>query len=200
MGRSRPAQRASRTPSLALTTRTSLPLPCVWADDDDPSPLTSRKSDIENERLPPDLVDPTSEEGKALMSSDGGSGSASSSGASSPMPSTPIDIDAEPAPAFSPAPEQPDKPLTLDTAVSPAGSGSLSPVSPFRRGHARQASLGTTMTSPSTRRRGLEETVSLIQGVWDGKAPPVPGPGGHAEESIAEEGAAGEAPVAEAAA
>ncbi|KAJ6548690.1 Metallo-dependent phosphatase [Mycena capillaripes] len=159
----------------------------------------ARKSDIENERLPPDLVDPTSEEGKALMSS--GGGSASSSGASSPMPSTPIDIDAEPAPpsAFSPAPEQPDKSLTLDTAVSPA-SGSPSPVSPFRRGHARQASLGTTMTSPSTRRRGLEETVSLIQGVWDGKAPPVPGPGGHAEESITEEGAAGEAPVAEAAA
>ncbi|KAJ6548681.1 Metallo-dependent phosphatase-like protein [Mycena capillaripes] len=104
------------------------------------------------------LVDPTSEAGKALISS--GGGSASSSGASSPMPSTPTDIDAEPAsaPAFFPAPEQPDKPLTLDIAVAPS-SGSPSSASPFRRGHARQASLGTTMTSPSTRRRGLEETL-----------------------------------------
>jgi serine/threonine-protein phosphatase 2B catalytic subunit len=29
--------------------------------------------------------------------------------------------------------------------------------------------LGTTMTSPSTRRRSLESTMSLIQGVWDGQ-------------------------------
>lgn len=39
----------------------------------------------------------------------------------------------------------------------------------FRRGHARQASLGTTTTSPSTRRRSIESTMSLIQGVWDGQ-------------------------------
>ena len=38
----------------------------------------------------------------------------------------------------------------------------------YKRGHARNASLGTTMTSPSTRRRSIESTMSLIQGVLDG--------------------------------
>ena len=55
-----------------------------------------------------------------------------------------------------------------------AGTGTASPVtgSPaiggVKRGHSRQASLGTTMTSPSTRRRSLESTMSLIQGVLEG--------------------------------
>lgn len=40
---------------------------------------------------------------------------------------------------------------------------------PFKRGHGRQASLGTTMTSPSTRRRSLESTMSLIRETWDSK-------------------------------
>ncbi|KAJ6478151.1 Metallo-dependent phosphatase-like protein [Mycena vitilis] len=147
----------------------------------------ARKSDIENERLPPDLVDASSEEGKALMSS----GSSSNSGASSPMPSTPTDEPDLSLGAASPSasPALGDK--ALDTAATPsAGSPSPSPSptgSPYRRGHGRQASLGTTMTSPSTRRRGLEDTISLIQGVWDGKAPPVPG--SPAEGSIAEEAA-----------
>ncbi|KAF7355955.1 Serine/threonine-protein phosphatase [Mycena venus] len=144
----------------------------------------ARKSDIENERLPPELVDAESDEGKALMAEAATSNPSSpSSGASSPMPATPTD---EPAAPPSPAPASPtaDKPLALDTAVSPSpgSSPSPSPTMPFRRGHARQASLGTTMTSPSTRRRGLEDTISLIQGVWDGKAPPTP-----ASDSIAEE-------------
>ncbi|CAK5266188.1 unnamed protein product [Mycena citricolor] len=77
----------------------------------------ARKSDIENERLPPALFDVGSEQGKALISS-----------------------------AVLEKPE-----------VTPA----------FRRGHSRGASLGTTTTSPSTRNRGLEDTRSLIQGVWD---------------------------------
>lgn len=42
-------------------------------------------------------------------------------------------------------------------------------MTPFRRGHARQASLGTTMTSPSTRRRSIEITRSLLKEVVDGK-------------------------------
>ncbi|KAF8193885.1 serine/threonine-protein phosphatase 2B catalytic subunit A1 [Mycena galopus ATCC 62051] len=149
----------------------------------------ARKSDIENERLPPELVDAESDEGKALMSS--GGASLPSSGASSPMPVTPTD----PAPAAVPDLEK--APLALDTAAppspstasaspSPSPSMSMSPGGAFRRGHARQASLGTTMTSPSTRRRGLEDTISLIQGVWDGKE----APGGTAAGgSIAEEGA-----------
>lgn len=33
----------------------------------------------------------------------------------------------------------------------------------FRKGHGRQSSLGTTMTSPSTRRRSLENTISMIR-------------------------------------
>jgi serine/threonine-protein phosphatase 2B catalytic subunit len=65
---------------------------------------------------------------------------------------------------------------------------------PFRRGHGRQASLGTTMTSPSTRRRGLEDTISLIQGVWDGKAAP-PAEGSIAEEAASPAAAAAPAPV-----
>ncbi|KAJ7912388.1 Metallo-dependent phosphatase-like protein [Mycena leptocephala] len=162
--------------------------------------------------LPPELVDATSEEGKALMSSGSNSTSNPSSGASSPMPATPTDSE----PATSPAALDlgagagADKvgegaPLTLDTAVPPTSSlgsatGTPSPSAspsamPFRRGHGRQASLGTTMTSPSTRRRGLEDTISLIQGVWDGKAPPVSA-SGEAEESIAEEAAPAPAPAA----
>lgn len=70
-------------------------------------------------------------------------------------------------------------PTSIDTAG--AGTGSLpatSPASPtagstigspFRRGHGRQASLGTTMTSPSTRRRSLESTMSLLKEAADGK-------------------------------
>ena len=40
---------------------------------------------------------------------------------------------------------------------------------PSRRGHGRTASLGTTMTSPSTRRRSLESTISLIREAVDPK-------------------------------
>jgi serine/threonine-protein phosphatase 2B catalytic subunit len=67
-------------------------------------------------------------------------------------------------------------PSPIDTSgtATPKGSGTgaYSPPSPstpgLRRGHSRTASLGTTMTSPSTRRRSLESTISLIHGVLDG--------------------------------
>ena len=59
------------------------------------------------------------------------------------------------------------------------GSTSTSIGAPSRRGHGRTASLGTTMTSPSTRRRSLESTISLIREAVDpreeeaeGTAPP----------------------------
>ncbi|KAJ7201571.1 serine/threonine-protein phosphatase 2B catalytic subunit A1 [Mycena pura] len=148
----------------------------------------ARKSDIENERLPPDLFDATSEEGKAILSS----GSSSS-------PSTPAEQDPDLSAAITAAnleaalAQQKGRtaPLSLNTSTGVLGGGAIgspngqspgSPTSPgaaFRRGHGRQASLGTTMTSPSTRRRSLESTMSLIQGVWDGQA----------TGSIAEEGA-----------
>lgn len=60
---------------------------------------------------------------------------------------------------------QPISPATPTSGS--AGSGSMA--SPFRRGHGRQASLGTTMTSPSTRRRSMESTISLIKEAVDGK-------------------------------
>ena len=115
------------------------------------------------------MYDPESEEGKGLISS---------------QPTTPAE---ETVPPVSPngvtaALEQAiatgTQPTAADGAPPPPAPGSpLSPtspvsgVSPFRRGHGRQASLGTTMTSPSTRRRSLESTMSLIQEAWDGKTP-----------------------------
>lgn len=54
------------------------------------------------------------------------------------------------------------------TPASPTAGSAGSP-HPFRRGHGRQASLGTTMTSPSTRRRSLESTMSLLKEAADGK-------------------------------
>lgn len=76
-----------------------------------------------------------------------------------------------------------DKGITAPTGLSristssTPGSPMQTPTSPtmpspggFKRGHSRQASLGTTMTSPSTRRRSIESTMSLIQGVLDGNA------------------------------
>ena len=134
-------------------------------------PSCSRKSDIENERLPPELYDPEYEEGKGLISS---------------QPTTPAEDTVPPVSpngvtaaleqviASGPTPISTD----LPAPVAPATPGSpLSPTSPsagstpFRRGHGRQASLGTTMTSPSMRRRSLESTMSLIQEAWDGKTP-----------------------------
>ncbi|KAM6492533.1 Metallo-dependent phosphatase-like protein [Amanita muscaria] len=123
----------------------------------------ARKSDIENERLPPELFDADSEEGKAIMA----------------QPSTPSEDVEEESPALaSTVAEKLESAIgkgglsRIDTssaplAAQPAQSGPSSPSSPaFKRGHSRNASLGTTMTSPSTRRRSLENTYSLIQNVW----------------------------------
>nr|GAT58148.1 predicted protein [Mycena chlorophos] len=173
----------------------------------------ARKSDIENERLPPELVDAESEEGRALMASGGsGTGSAGatplSSAPTSPlMPATPSDAGGEEivpvsltsAPP-SPSPSVAEPVISVDKAApvpdepsTPAASVPASPVpggplpTPFRRGHARQASLGTTMTSPSTRKRGLEDTIGMIQGIWDGSTQgpaPTSAPG---EEAVTNE-------------
>ncbi|EAU82917.1 serine/threonine-protein phosphatase 2B catalytic subunit A1 [Coprinopsis cinerea okayama7 len=128
----------------------------------------ARRSDIENERLPPELFDADSEEGRALISS------------SSSIPATPAE--AQEQPPFSAngvnaglekAMADPQTPLSRISTSTTGGSspvgGSPSPtIGGFKRGHSRQASLGTTMTSPSTRRRSLESTMSLIQGVLEG--------------------------------
>ncbi|KAJ7860729.1 Metallo-dependent phosphatase-like protein [Mycena olivaceomarginata] len=102
----------------------------------------ARKSDIENERLPPALVDAASAAGKALMSS------APSSGASSPGPATPTDEAT--APAEHASGERKEDGLALDAGV---------------RGRQGSVTMGTTGTSPSTRRR--RDTIGLVREVWD---------------------------------
>ncbi|KAG6809694.1 3',5'-cyclic-nucleotide phosphodiesterase (PDEase) (3':5'-CNP) [Tricholoma furcatifolium] len=131
----------------------------------------ARKSDIENERLPPDLFDADSEEGKAILSSQPSSPGET---VESPAPISPNGVNSGIEKAISSgaltqintSPISPSTPSTIYSPVSPTSPGG------FKRGHSRQASLGTTMTSPSTRRRSLESTMSMIAGVWDGKESP----------------------------
>ncbi|KAG8853762.1 3',5'-cyclic-nucleotide phosphodiesterase (PDEase) (3':5'-CNP) [Tulasnella sp. 330] len=141
----------------------------------------ARKSDIENERLPPDLMTPEEYSNPSTPGEDASFGQANPS-----APSTP----------FKPAP------LTgLEDAMSRnrANDGTPgSPVSPggFRRGHSRQASLGTTMTSPSTRRRSVESTISLIREAVDGQGEDDQEIEGIADRvSTAPEAAAGQMPT-----
>ncbi|TRM60358.1 Metallo-dependent phosphatase-like protein [Schizophyllum amplum] len=126
----------------------------------------ARKSDIENERLPPDLYDAESEEGKAIIS---GSLPQTPSENAVRDPSTPVPADALKQ-AISEGATAPGGASPVRTPSSP---GTPTTGTPYKRGHGRQASLGTTMTSPSTRRRSLESTMSLIQGVWTGQTPAV---------------------------
>ncbi|GLB39091.1 putative serine threonine-protein phosphatase [Lyophyllum shimeji] len=135
----------------------------------------ARKSDIENERLPPELFDADSEEGKALMSSQPATPSDSMDSPPPPVSANGVTAGIEKAISSGK--------LSQISTTSPTGtpntastSSVYSPTSPtspasagFKRGHSRQASLGTTMTSPSTRRRSLESTMSMIAGVLDGK-------------------------------
>ncbi|KAG8842806.1 3',5'-cyclic-nucleotide phosphodiesterase (PDEase) (3':5'-CNP), partial [Serendipita sp. 411] len=107
----------------------------------------ARKSDIENERLPPDLVDP--EEMRQLLSNP-----------VTPVDETsasPLEVIDEGSAGTSGAPGSP----AIPSPGSPASPGT------FRRGHGRQQSLGTTSTSPSTRRRSIESTASLIREAMD---------------------------------
>jgi serine/threonine-protein phosphatase 2B catalytic subunit len=137
----------------------------------------SRKSDIENERLPPELFDADSEEGKAIMSLPT---TPSENPETAPAPVTPNGVAAKLQKAISGDTTLTSINTNTHTTQAPASpvyspTTPTSPMSPsiggFKRGHSRQASLGTTMTSPSTRRRSLESTMSLIQGVWDGQEP-----------------------------
>ncbi|KZS97166.1 Metallo-dependent phosphatase [Sistotremastrum niveocremeum HHB9708] len=104
----------------------------------------ARKVDIENERLPPELVDP-----EPFLSN----------------ASSPVD---EVSPLMNGYPKSPS-PTASPTSVPTSPISPSSPSSPFVRGHSRNQSLGTTMTSPSTRRRSIESTISLIKEAVDGK-------------------------------
>ncbi|WVQ98222.1 serine/threonine-protein phosphatase 2B catalytic subunit A1 [Kwoniella sp. CBS 9459] len=118
----------------------------------------ARKSDIENERLPPDIIDPDEDK------------PASPSGTTPVTPDEPVSptMSME-SPILGAAAGSPGSPATPSpgggTPSSPGGSGGMT----WRRGHSRQTSLGTTKTSPSNRRRSLENTMHLIRDVVDGK-------------------------------
>ncbi|KAH7908639.1 Metallo-dependent phosphatase-like protein [Hygrophoropsis aurantiaca] len=123
----------------------------------------ARKSDIENERLPPELFD--AEEAKAYLASQAQSQSGDSS-------ASPVSFDASLEAAISSgslsssgSAQSLSGPPTPGSPSSPMSP----PRTPFKGRHGRQASLGTTMTSPSTRRRSLESTISMIQEALDGK-------------------------------
>jgi len=129
----------------------------------------ARKSDIENERLPPELFD--AEEAKAFLALHAHSQSlpeAPSVGDLSLSTSGSIEASIEAAlSSASLASSQSQSSVGgPSTPTSPTSSPSKVP---FRGRHGRQASLGTTRTSPSTRRRSLESTISMIQEALDGK-------------------------------
>jgi serine/threonine-protein phosphatase 2B catalytic subunit len=115
----------------------------------------ARKSDIENERLPPELVDP--EEAMPYLSNPS---TPAEPGQAPPAPGYPFPINTSvPAPASGPAG------VISPSSASPTGQSGA----PFRPRHGRQPSVGTTMTSPSNRRRSIESTISLIREAADGK-------------------------------
>jgi serine/threonine-protein phosphatase 2B catalytic subunit len=127
------------------------------------------KSDIENERLPPELFD--AEEAKALFALHAHSQSLPEAPSPGDLSQTTSgSIEASIAAALSSAS------LASSQSQSSVGwpstptlpTSSLSKV-PFRGWHGQQASLGTTRTSPSTRRWSLESTISMIQEALDGK-------------------------------
>lgn len=107
----------------------------------------ARKVDIENERLPPDLIDADD----ASMASIEGRTSGSSFD----------DLTSGGTPA------SPGSPATTTDGASPGvspGGGYVPSRGGHRRGHSRTSSLGTTNTSsPSNRRRSLESTVNMIR-------------------------------------
>jgi serine/threonine-protein phosphatase 2B catalytic subunit len=124
-------------------------------------PSHRRKSDIENERLPPELFD--AEEAKAYLAQ----------AQSGSLPTTPA-VDSAESPVSPTGVMDPSVSSgSLASIPSLPGTGQLpspgAPRTPFRGRHGRQASLGTTLTSPSTRRRSLESTISMIQEALDGR-------------------------------
>ncbi|GAA6051127.1 hypothetical protein JCM3770_004728 [Rhodotorula araucariae] len=165
----------------------------------------ARKSDIDNEHLPPDLIDPEDLAAVAAAASSGDEegdvfGDIVSPGAGSTAPTSP-EMSGITSPELTA--KEPASPGLVDTPTSekdsPMGSpGSASPLgspipgspgadgSPFKRHHRRQSSLGTTRTSPSTRRRSLENTISMIREAMSKNEPSM--------EELAEKVAGNESP------
>ncbi|KAG0139088.1 hypothetical protein CROQUDRAFT_551873, partial [Cronartium quercuum f. sp. fusiforme G11] len=153
----------------------------------------ARKSDIENEHLPPELIDAADVEGFEEFAESRSPGAAdagdphrtrSRSGTLGSLASIAGSTESRPpfgdqASGSSSVPTSPALPATPERPVANASGDGLgfSPTTPggspkFKRGHARRGSLGTTMTSPSTRRRSLENTISMIKEAMEGQADP----------------------------
>jgi serine/threonine-protein phosphatase 2B catalytic subunit len=142
----------------------------------------ARKSDIENERLPPDLIDAADVAGMEDFAPQSPSSPMGSPMSGIMRSDSAGDLSSESTSGPS-SPGLPETPRRGSVPVSPVDGTPQS--QPFRRGHARQSSLGTTMTSPSTRRRSLEGTLQMIRQAMDAKD--------HVIENLADEVAAGTA-------
>lgn len=103
----------------------------------------ARKADITNERLPPDLIDADAES------------------PASPMASAVTTPSEESSPVMSPR-ESPNL-GEMGSPISPMDGA------PWKPGHGRRTSLGTTKGSPSNRRRSLDQTMHMIRDVVEGK-------------------------------
>lgn len=138
----------------------------------------ARKSDIDNEHLPPDLIDPDDFAAVAAAASSGEEegadvfGEVVSTGAATTAPTSPETTptgaggELETKEPESPVPMAESPVRERDSPLGSPGSPTSptsSPGTPFKRHHRRQSSLGTTRTSPSTRRRSLENTISMIR-------------------------------------
>ncbi|KAG9311859.1 Metallo-dependent phosphatase-like protein [Chiua virens] len=141
----------------------------------------ARKSDIENERLPPELFD--AEEAKAFLAQHAHSQSLPDTafiGDLSFSSSGSIEAVIEAVRSSSTIASSPSN-SSLGGPSTPTSPTSSPNKVPFRGRHGRQASLGTTRTSPSTRRRSLESTISMIQEALEG---------GDVQQGIPESGSA----------
>jgi len=131
--------------------------------------MNSRKSDIENERLPPKPIDVDPEEGMTFVSS------LPPEHPQSPyQPITPNGFKDHFGKTISPGKILPTL-SKIDTSSPPSPASRTSPVRPSSAGRIKRRH-STTVMSPTRRRRSLESTMSLIQGVLDGRE------GGIAEE------------------
>lgn len=134
----------------------------------------ARKVDIENERLPPDLIDANSPEA-AMMGIESGESVLTQSPPGTATPSSPVTSAASPSVSASPAATgsggeeaAATKPGPFASFANAGGKANLSGQKtsfrpPGAHRHSRSSSLGTTMSSPSTRRRSIESTISMIK-------------------------------------
>ena len=140
----------------------------------------ARRADIENERLPPDLVDasevegfeefstsnPTSPRQSADLSSFGILGAPLTLGGSSGSIAAAA---GQQSPSLNGSPGG-GGPMTPDRTASPGSTGSMEPSTPatpggssFRRGHSRNSSLGTTSTSCVGSARGEADAAARLR-------------------------------------